>query len=25
VEDGGTEVRFTAGPHEIVTLVLTPG
>jgi alpha-mannosidase/mannosylglycerate hydrolase len=24
VEDGGTEVRFTAGPHEIVTLVLTP-
>jgi hypothetical protein len=25
LEDGGTEVRFTAGPHEIVTLVLTPG
>ncbi|HEY7505234.1 MAG TPA: glycoside hydrolase family 38 C-terminal domain-containing protein [Gemmatimonadales bacterium] len=25
MENGGTEVRFTAGPHEIVTLVLTPG
>jgi mannosylglycerate hydrolase len=24
LEDGGTEVRFMAGPHEIVTLVLTP-
>jgi hypothetical protein len=24
LEDGGTEVRFVAGPHEIVTLVLTP-
>jgi alpha-mannosidase len=24
LQDGGTEVRFTAGPHEIVTLVLTP-
>jgi alpha-mannosidase len=24
VEEGGTEVRFTAGPYEIVTLALTP-
>lgn len=24
LEDGGSAVRFTAGPHEIVTLVVTP-
>ena len=24
LENGGTEVRFTAGPHQIVTLLLTP-
>jgi hypothetical protein len=24
LEDNGTAVRFLAGPHEIVTLVLTP-
>jgi hypothetical protein len=25
LEDNGTAVRFVAGPHAIVTLVLTPG